>query len=158
MGPTPGAVSRYDRWNTAIADVVFPISAAGLPVYLDLEDDVLLAIASVADPMCGEPRSGLVDAVKATLDLDVNGPGLFGFHLLRLAEWERGERTSPPPTLAVLGVLTLAAEDMRQTTSTAAHNYYDRLGPLLGLNGRQLCCFKNAYRADFFDSKVSQLL
>ncbi len=52
-------------------------------------------------------------------------------HVLRLRHWEKSDRVTPPPTIPLLAVLCLAAEDMRDGDGFAANNYYDRLMPLL---------------------------
>ena len=118
----------YRQWNTALADVVYAPEAAGLPAYLDLEDTVLDRVADHA----GRPGAGrdeLIAAVRATL-----GPPdrqrVFAAHRAQLRAW-RAASGQPPPVIALLSVLCLAAEDMHSEAGMAAHNYYDRLMPLL---------------------------
>ncbi len=57
---------------------------------------------------------------------------MFGGHTYRLQRWDVGSE-EPPPVVALLALLALAAEDMRQSERFAANNYYDRLMPLLGV-------------------------
>ena len=72
------AWERYERLNFAIAEEVFAEGAAGRPVYLDLEPDVLARIAKhLGDDRVGEPDELLIEVVKGTLS-DPGGPaGLF---------------------------------------------------------------------------------
>lgn len=123
----------YLRWNAALAEVVYGADAAGLPAYLDLEEDVLHRAAKRA----GEPgrdRAGLVDAVRPTLGGPAGMRGIFGGHLSLLRRWHASSG-DPPPVIALLSVLCLAAEDMRGGDGLAANNYYDRLMPLLDIRG-----------------------
>jgi hypothetical protein len=137
---------RYTRWNRAVADVVFPPSAAGQPVYLDLEDDALGQIRDLADPQGEDPASGLVEAVRGTLRVDVGASEVFRSHLSRLTAWEQGDWYDPPPSLALLAVLSLAAENMHEGEGQASHNFYGRLAELLKLDEYQKDRFTNAYR------------
>ncbi|MGH8544767.1 MAG: hypothetical protein ACREX3_14310, partial [Gammaproteobacteria bacterium] len=123
----------YMRWNAALAEVFYGPEAAGLPVYLDLEEDVLHRAAQRA----GEPgrdRVGLVDAVRPTLGGPAGRRGIFGGHLTLLRGWHASSG-DPPPVIALLSVLCLAAEDMRGGDGLSANNYYDRLMPLLDVRG-----------------------
>ena len=58
---------------------------------------------------------------------------MFGGHLYRLMRW-RPESGEPPPSIALLSVLSLAAEDMHGGDGFVAHDYYNRLMPLLGVD------------------------
>lgn len=133
----------YRQWNTALADVVYAPEAAGLPAYLDLEDTVLDRVADHA----GRPGAGrdeLIAAVRATL-----GPPdrqrVFAAHRAQLRAW-RAASGQPPPVIALLSVLCLAAEDMHSEAGMAAHNYYDRLMPLLKVAEADKGRVVNAYR------------
>lgn len=126
--------ASYNQWNAAIAGVVYGPDAAGVPVYLDLEDDVLRSVAAEVDSSSIEPRDALCAAVRATLNRPDHSAGIFGGHHARILRW-RVESGDPPPDLALLGVLSLAAEDMREGDGFKANNYYDRLLPLLGVEG-----------------------
>jgi len=133
----------YRQWNTALADVVYAPEAAGLPAYLDLEDTVLDRVAERA----GRPGAGrdeLIAAVRATL-----GPPdrqqVFAAHRAQLRAW-RAASGQPPPVIALLSVLCLAAEDMHSGAGMAAHNYYDRLMPLLKVAEADKARVVSAYR------------
>lgn len=132
--PAQDRWAPYKRWNAAIATVVYGPDAAGMPVYLDLEDDVLRAVAEHASGDLRDPRNELCSAVRATLNRPDHPAGIFGAHHARIIRW-RLESGDPPPDLALLAVLSLAAEDMREGDGFKANNYYDRLLPLLNVDG-----------------------
>ncbi|MDC0359168.1 hypothetical protein OAM92_00390 [Acidimicrobiales bacterium] len=150
---------RYKRWNIAIADVVYPVSEAGIPVYLDLEDDVLAAIAAIAEPNVSEPGEALVEAVKATLTFG-RGPGkVLRQHLINLDSWwSDADTAEPPPTLALVAVFSLAAENMHDGEGKAANNYYDRLRQLLKISRDDLDTLQKAYRFQYDGMAVSTYL
>jgi hypothetical protein len=123
----------YLPWNEAIAHVVFSEAVAGEPVFLDLEDDVLRAVAETVGGGLSGPREALVQVVRSTLNLAAGGQSLFSSHIAMLSNWDRSSG-DPPPVLGLLGVLSLAALDMRDGDGFAANNYYDRLMPLLDID------------------------
>lgn len=137
---------RYRRWNAAIADVVYPPERAGQPAYLALEDDVLADIARRAEPEAADATKALIQAVRATLDFRSGYAGVLRDHLGKLDAWCSGRMMDPPPCLALLAVLSIAAESMRQTREMRAHNFYGRLGELLSLSPKQQTWFEQAYR------------
>jgi hypothetical protein len=148
------AWDRYEVWNQAFSLVVFTADKAGRPVYLDMDEDVLRIVASEAGVDPSRAVDDLVAAVRGTLNLDSSSGPVFGQHARRLTAWRRELRTNrdagalqPPPVLALLAVLTLAAEAMRHDSDYAAIAYYPRLRRLLqvddGQQGRRL---EAAYR------------
>ena len=149
---------RYLRWNEAIADVVFSRDYAGKPVYLDLEDEVLDSIRDIAEPEASYAAASLVDAVQATLMLQSGSSQVFAGHLRRLSAWHHGTMLDPPPTLALLAMLSLAAETMHEGEGMRPHNFYGRLAELLDLDNLTLNRVQNAYRKSSSGSTVSALL
>lgn len=127
-----GAWDEYDRWNRAVADIVFPEVPDAVPVYLDLETDTLAAIASSAAHQ-GDPREGLQAAVRSVTvsSSRFSLSGLLGRERL----WRRRDDVAlAPPSLAFLAATTLAAEDMGSSgDGLDPNNYYSRLALLLGL-------------------------
>ena len=123
--------NEYDRWNEAIAEVMFPELEAPLPVYLDLEEDQMSAIASAMSIEVSDVEGGLAAAVAATLDLSVTK--VFRHHTTRLWRWSLGDRAAPPPVLALLAVLSLTAEHMSRGEGYGENNFYGRLKELLGI-------------------------
>lgn len=130
-GATEDSWSRYEKWNSALADVVYGAESSGQSVFLDLDDDVLERVA-VAAGEPGAPRGGLAAAVRPTLNRPGHSAGVFGGHLARLRRWD-SDGDSPPPTIALLALLSLAAEDMHEGEGFEANDYYNRLMPLLGI-------------------------
>ncbi len=127
------AWNRYLTWSDAVASVAFPLIDEPLPVYLDLEDEVLRAIA--LEVRClGDPREGLGTTVR---DVTVRGSSFSLDGLMRRQrEWSlsRESRRGAPPSLAFLALTVLAAEDMgRAEDDISPIAYYPRLASLLGL-------------------------
>lgn len=129
--------ARYARWNLAVAQVVFSEAQAGLPVYLDLEDDVIARMADLVGEVAGDHADNLASAVAATIDRQGGASRLFINHRALVQQWERSEQVDHPPHLAFLAVLSLAAERMAEGDGMASNNYYGRLAPLLGLKTRR---------------------
>lgn len=130
--PSEGDWARYDRWGAAIAEEFFGGKYGSRPVYLDLEQEALRRIAGSAGIAPGRtPADELIAAVGATICLDGDGL-LFAEHSRRLAAWRRGDRSTPPPVVALLAYFSLVAERMRAEGDLAASNYYGRFVSMLG--------------------------
>ena len=127
--------TRYEQLNIAVAEEVFGDGAAGQPVYLDLEPDVLARIAErMGESATTEPDELLCEVVRATLP-DPNGrDGLFSVHTARAVLWELEGSAKPPPCIGLLAVLSLVAERMKQTEKFAGSNYYGRLLEALNID------------------------
>jgi len=149
---------RYFRWNKAIAEVVFSRQAAGTPVYLDLEEEILEAIRDMAEPDATEPGATLPKVVKDTLVLNNEISRVFAGHLQRLELWRDRRTLDPPPTLALLSMLSLAAESMHTGNGMKPNNFYGRLAELLDLNDQKLHWVKSAYRQKVNKRAVSAIL
>lgn len=142
------AWADYDRWNEALAEHLFSDERANLPAYLDVEQGLLEACAKAMGSGGANGRLALIEAVRSTLGLETSGnSGVLAEHVERFQTWRRafgaasGPRSKrqesgphPPPIIALLAVLVLAAERMGADTSQAAHAYYPRLAELLGLS------------------------
>ena len=126
-----GSWARYREWNEAIAERLFSDASAGRAVYLAIEDEDLGAMCAEL----GEPENAgsapLVSAVIATLNLEL-GRNDFRDHLEDLAARPQASLETPS-SLALLAVLSLAADQMDAGDGMAAHNYYGRLNRLLGI-------------------------
>jgi hypothetical protein len=154
----PVAGQRYEAWNRAFSSVLFTPANAGRPVYLDMDDDVLSEVAVVAGWGEVEAARELALAVCDTLDLDARGVPVFGQHLRNLRLWRKvtlrkalgdGQVPPAPPVLALLGVLTLAAEEMQHDREFAGNAYYPRLFRIMQVDdGRQQARLQAAYRRD----------
>ncbi len=125
---------EYLKWNTAVADVIYPLGCEAAPAYLDLEADELAAIADLAGHDGPNPDEALGKAVRRVV-ID----GEMKLHLqpleTRTRAWKgRNNNEVPPPCLAFLAVTALAAEDMGQSVEKlAATAYYPHLARRLGL-------------------------
>lgn len=126
---------RYLAYNRAIAEQIYGPHAAGRPVYLDLEDELLKRVVAAADPSNSEsPKDALFGAVRDTLSIPPAGHGsIFSAHTLRLLFWEGRQNSDPPPCLALLAFFSLVAEGMQTEENLSSSNYYDRLMAALGL-------------------------
>ena len=104
-------------------------------MYLDLEPEVLARIAKIVgcDPSAATEHE-LINAILAASPSPLDTIGVFGAHARRALLWELGERTEPPPCIAILAALSLVAEQMKQTEEFAGSNYYGRLMRTLGVD------------------------
>ncbi|MCD9198336.1 hypothetical protein [Aeromicrobium wangtongii] len=123
----PDVWSEYDRWNDAIAEVIFARSEEVRPVYLDLEDDLLDELAATLDIASVNAVDALCDVAGATLNRSEGPARVFARHDTRLRAWIRGGRITAPPILGVLACFSLAAEQMASGDGMAANNYFGRL-------------------------------
>ena len=140
---------RYDRLNDAIVDELFSEGAAGRPVYLDLERDILSRIAErMGDKTENDPDEMLCEVVRATLPPPDNPIGVFRLHKQRVQLWELERSNLPPPCLGVLALLSLVAERMKQTEEFAGSNYYGRLLQTLGIEPKFLERVGREFRRD----------
>lgn len=147
---------HYFEWNEALASVVFTRDSAGRPVYLDLDDVVLESIGEIAAPGAVDSEASLAAAVRATLKLS-EADVLLG-HLYRVRRWRSESPLAPPPSLALLAVLSLAAERMHEGEGKASTNYYARLAELLELSNPQSKRLETAYRREYLGKPASEFL
>jgi hypothetical protein len=128
--------ATYDAWNYAIGARFFQGQHANKPVYLDMEDEVLSAVAAAFGTEDGNPAETLVQTVKATLTLPPREGSMFGAHVRHSRAWVASGRVGTPPFLALLAFFSLVAERMRTDSKFRATNYYGRLCSMLGLPGQ----------------------
>ncbi|QGF22606.1 hypothetical protein [Raineyella fluvialis] len=140
--------ATYAAWNQAIADVMFPELDEPAPVYLDFEDDRMEALASAAGVAPGEVEAELAAAVLGVLDLTEGPAAVLRTIRSRTRNWYgQGDWQNPPPMLAFLSVLCMAAEKMAGSDEYAANNFYGRLTSLLGLPAKSTK-LEQGYRGD----------
>ena len=120
---------EYDRLRDATAEALFGSDKAGLPAYTLAEKDVLDQIADAAG-IGGDPLAGYLSAVRGTLHLEGEGVSTLRWHGQATKQHARTPLETPP-SLPLLVVLTMAAEQMQAGTDMASNNYYGRLFPLL---------------------------
>lgn len=132
MIPLKSAWGEYEKWNDAIAREIFNENAAGQPVYLDLEEDVLARAATQVglDPG-SDPANSLIESVRATLCRPTRSEAVFGAHTAAARLWKLKGDSTPPPCIGLLAVLSLVAEEMRRSEEFAGSNYYGRLAKVL---------------------------
>jgi hypothetical protein len=121
----------YERLVEATATELFGGEKAGEPVYTLAEPDILARIIAAAG-LDGDPLAALCSGVRSTLHLDTSGIATLRWHQVASAEHARRPMETPP-SLPLMVVLTLAAEQMQAGEQIAAHNYYGRLHPLLSV-------------------------
>lgn len=138
----------YTAWNRAIAEVMFPDIDVPAPVYLDFEDDKIEALAATMGIGPGEVEPALAAAVVGVLDLTEGPKAVLRTIRHHTRHWYgQGNWDAPPPMLAFLSVLSMAAEKMAGTEDYAPNNFYGRLTSLLGLPTRSIK-LEQAYRGD----------
>ena len=123
--------SEYHRLVDATAAALFGEDKAGEPVYTLAEPGTLARINEAAG-LLGEPVAAFCAAVRSTLNLDTTGIATLRWHQMASAQHGRNPMNTPP-SLPLMVVLTLAAEQMQADSDMAAHNYYGRLHPLLAV-------------------------
>ena len=154
----PAAWERYAAWNQAFGSVLFTPANAGRPVYLDMDDDVLSQVAVKAGADQVDAAEQLAGAVRDTLSLTTAAGPVFEQHLRNLRRWRRetlkdarngGRVPQAPPVLALLAVLTLAAEQMQHDRDYSGNAYYPRLSRVLHVDDdKQRSRLTAAYRRD----------
>jgi len=144
--------------NRIIAEVLFNSERAGEQVHLDLDDQALLAVeeryglkqdefaAHIVGSVCGISSSGSPDDV-----FRIFSEATRRWNNLR-TQFQDVSLTSPP-ALALLGMLSLAAESMRreikdgeQTVKISAKAYYIRLAELVGREAWTVDEIQSGYR------------
>lgn len=147
--------AEYDKWDRALASRVFTTESAGLPVYLEVTPEMFQELGADLG-LQGEPVPHLCKVVRDTLYLDDRHG--FDAHRERFQMWRRHvlgtaatreKRTAtdiaPPPVVALLSVLVLAAERMGADTNLASHAYYPRLAEVLGLDKAETTRLQQAF-------------
>ena len=138
---------EVERINDAIAEVIFNQDVAGLPVYLDLAEDEVSAICRILGIKSSEFQKHVCDAVINT-PKSHDWKKVFREFSWAATQWSN-ENTpmEVPPTLALLTVLSMAAEGMASETDVSGANYYKRLSGLFDCTGKETE-LGNLYRED----------
>jgi hypothetical protein len=119
-----GTGTDYAFWQRLLADKFF---RRDTPVVLFIDDEELRRMLPTAEE---DPAARLAAAVAEEVDI---ARGRHMFHRLhqKQADWWRGDRRTPPPTLPLLALTVLAASRMHRDVEAAAHNFYIRLAQAL---------------------------
>lgn len=150
------AWTEYEKWDRALARHLFTDDSAGLPVYLEITPEIFASVADELGVASGDAADHLAKVVRATLYLDDRHG--FDAHRERFQMWRRHNLGSagplvkrasadlePPPVVALLAVLVIAAERMGMDTSKAAHAYYPRLAEVLKLDKAEATRLQQAF-------------
>ena len=88
------AWTEYLRWNSAVADVVYPVTEDPIPAYMDLEDDELGKIAAAAGYEGTDAVDALSDAIRA---VTIGPNGKFGLETIakETRHWGNGGLNRP---------------------------------------------------------------
>lgn len=150
------AWTEFDKWNGAFRDVVYGGAYAHLPVFLDVEDALLVEVAHRRglELTAAEAERTLAADVRATLMLGPanSGAGVLSWHRHRLDEWQwrrrwaADGRAAAPPVLALLAVFARAAELMGQDDQYTSAAYFPRLHRLLRVEKADEQRVATAYR------------
>lgn len=136
----------YGAFNDAIAEEMFGLDKAGRPVYLLPDAPTYEAIYKRAGAETGAAgHAAFLAAVRSTLVLEDEGVNPFKTHLDGCLQ-HRWNRIDTPPALALLVVLSAAADVMHAGDGMAANNYYGRLVILLDVPAWREGRFKTAYQ------------
>lgn len=121
----------YTAANAAINRAVFDGRHKLAPVYLDMDDAAAIEVAATL----GVPDAGCLQHISKAVaaSLTWKGQDPFSWHLAELEAWNELERFDAPPFTALLAVLSLAAERMREDDEFTSQNYYVRLFEVLGV-------------------------
>ncbi len=129
---------EVERLNDAIAEVIFNQDVAGIPVYLDLNPEEISSICRII----GVDPSGFERHLcEAVLNIPKTHDWKKVFEEFKFAAVKWSDAHTPmevPPTLALLAVLSMAAEEMASETDISGANYYSRLSTLFGCPGKEL--------------------
>lgn len=143
---------EYDRWNVAIADTLYSAEMAGLPAYLDLDEEALAALADALGIQADVATEQLLAAVRATVTFpSAPTKHLMQLHTQRLRSWRRlariQEHPEPPPVLGMLAVAVLAAQGMG--AEGGFPGFYKTFCALLGVKPTKanLATMEDSYRA-----------
>ena len=128
---------EVERINEAIAEVIFNQDVAGLPVYLDINDQEVNAICEILQIEPSGFEAHLCNAVSS-IPKTKGWRKIFSEFQGAARSWVRAQTPMEvPPTLALLAVLSKAAEVMAAETDISGANYYKRLSSLFGCNGEE---------------------
>ena len=162
--------SEYNAWNQAIVEVVFGEDAAYQPVFLDIEDDILIRMAQVRglELDADEVERALFEAVRATLNIGVahRTKAVFARHRERADKWRIRRKTTnpdltePPPIIAVLATFSRAAEHMSRDDNFTSAAYFPRLFQLLNIAENDRDRAESSFRreSEFFWGLLNQWL
>lgn len=154
-----GWTQRWDYYlafDDALCRQLFDESNSGVPIYLDMDDEVIEAAGSHLELSGEKFQEGLIAAVRGLLILDEPGTAVFKNFDTVIKKWARQTRKarldkepfSPPPVIGLLAILTLAAERMGDSQNKDIHDnaYYPHLYELLKVSKDDQPRFESSFR------------
>jgi hypothetical protein len=152
-----GEANRYVELDAAICKYFFRPEKAGIPVYLDVEEEELAECGESIGLTGDDFRESLVQSVMELLVLGKHGVSVFKEferansrwrRLLAATRTERGARLLPPPVVGLLAVLVIPAEQMGSEGGQGGSHqkYYPRLEELLSISPEDSARFKKGFR------------
>lgn len=124
---------EYAAVNTALNNYFFRGRFEMLPVYLDLEGEVVFELASSFDIDSNKLGDFIGLCAARSLQFDKTNPYIEQEKWLK--EWSKTGRQTPPPFTALLCALSIAAERMGADEDFSPNNYYKRLCGLFNVKG-----------------------
>jgi hypothetical protein len=154
--PKSPAWFTYSRFDDALANNFFTSDQAGVPVYLDMDDDAFEAAAMSLGLTPADFTRDVIDATRDCLNIDDRGAPVFARFDRQVSLWrieyrralKEGQALPHPPVTALLATFTLAAESMGDSKTTHINDtaYYARLLKLLDVPESESSRFKNSFR------------
>jgi hypothetical protein len=138
--------AAYGVWNQALTEHFYPETQRVSPIYLDMEESVVREIGEALQ-VDGDAIDHFVRVVGSTCQ--TAGNSFFEAHELAARDWLRRRTIEPPPTIALTGLFSLAAERMSRDQQFRQTNYYARLAELLGITPANDKAAFEALRRDF---------
>lgn len=126
---------KYAAINTALNNYFFRGRFEMLPVYLDLEGEVVFELASAFDIDSNKLGDFIGRCAARSLQFDKTNP--YNEQEKWLKEWSKTGRQTPPPFTALLCALSIAAERMGADEDFSPNNYYKRLCGLFDVKGEK---------------------
>lgn len=146
----------YKKFDDALAQHFFTVEQAGVPVYLDMDDDALEAAATSLGLTPVDFTTAMIVATRACLNIGGRGSAIFAKFDQQLTSWrmeyrqalKKGHLLPPPPVTALLATFTVAAESMGDSKTTNINDtaYYARLFKLLDVPDSEANRFKSSFR------------
>jgi hypothetical protein len=110
-----------------------------------MEPEVLEGVADKSGYSREGVQNGLIATVLATLNFSTAQHRLFDEHLSRIQRWKGDQTLDEPPSIALLSLFSLGAENMHSGDGLAPHNFYRRLGQVAGLTIEQVEHLQKSY-------------
>lgn len=132
----------YSLWNKALSEYFFDGKNEDRPVYLDINDQLLVDLGQEIGIDKDQAVLHFISAIAGTLVQGLH----FDDHFYVAAVWRQRKGEETPPFIALLAFFSYVAERMVRDPNFAAHNYYGRLQKELGINDAFHADLKKSYQ------------